>query len=1274
MKKTLTFFLLVFASTILLSQNDDRIAKTKTPLSDIPQIKMPAQDNEALLSAEMQRRGPGIAPRFAINIEVDISPKTHGTWETLANGKAVWRLRIFSEGAKSLNLGFTKYVMPRGGSLILYSPDYERVIGPFTPADNEGHEQLWTPVLEGEELVIEVQVPAGNKDLLALQLKYVNHDFMGFSQVVSGSCNLDVICGGADGWEIVDAYRDIIQSVAVISTGGGTFCTGFLVNNARQDCTPYFMTANHCGINNGNAPSLVTFWNFENSTCRQPNSPQSGVAGDGSMNDFNTGAIFRAGWGDSDFTLVELDDPVSETADAFFAGWSAEDFAPQDTVIGIHHPSTDEKRISFEFEPTYIGDYFGYDPNPNGNHIAIPDWDVGTTEGGSSGSPLFNNQKRVVGQLHGGGAACGNDQSDFYGWFHTSWEGGGTPTTRLKDWLDPDGTGIIVLDGRSQLQCSFFVAAAPSIVEICTPDEVEFEVIASENFEADVNLSVSNLPGGLTATFAQNPIAPGDTTTLTIGNTASIGPGTYNFSVDGTDGTNSNFSQLVLTTFGAVPQAANLIAPSDGATGTTTLPDFVWDNETGATYTLQVATDPAFADLVFTETGIAAGQLQSPLALMTTQQYYWRVVGSNVCGEGVMSPVFSFTTAAIFCAPLAAADLPIAISSVGTAAITSTIEVASGGLVDDLNVNNIEIAHTWVGDLRIELTSPSGTTIALLSNPSGGDCQEDDLLLNFDDAAANTYADLNAMCDGVPPAIMGTFQPFQALSGFAGEPVQGTWTLTVYDDVNEDGGSLDNWALEICSTIPNDFSVNPSAIALENCLADSASFTLFTGTAFDATSGVSLSANNLPAGATATFEPNPAAPGSEVNVTISGATETGVFDLEIVADDGANTGTAQVALMLQDVPSPPVANFPTPGGGGISLTPVFDWSASQNANYLLQVATDAGMDSVIFEGTSPEASLSLNDALEFCTQYYWQVSAENGCGSSGFGEVFSFTTEGDLTFAVSPSSLVSCNFGEAEIMLAIGECLDDAGVQLTAEGLPAGASVEFSANPAPAGAQVGVLINLNDVAPGAYTITIAGEDGANSVTETFDLQVEGSAAATSMFEPADGATDVSIEPTFVWEPGTGITNYQFELATDDNFTNIVFETIQAQATLVQPALLEGETLYFWRVTSFNECGGTTPAAFSFTTEITNAAHEVNGSSIEISPNPTGGLLQVKTSGTLQEAIDLTVYSINGIRLLESQLPVGKTDMVLDLSAFPSGIYLLKMKSGKSVQAERIILR
>ena len=74
-------------------------------------------------------------------------------------------------------------------------------------------------------------------------------------------------------------------------------------------------------------------------------------------------------------------------------------------------------------------------------------WDRGTTEGGSSGSPLFDQNKRVIGQLHGGVGQCTN-VNDWYGRLSTSWQGGGTSGSRLADFLDSLSTGAMTLDGR----------------------------------------------------------------------------------------------------------------------------------------------------------------------------------------------------------------------------------------------------------------------------------------------------------------------------------------------------------------------------------------------------------------------------------------------------------------------------------------------------------------------------------------------------------------------------------------------------------------------------------------------------------------------------------------------------------------------------------------------------------------------------------------------------------------------------------------------------------
>jgi hypothetical protein len=131
--------------------------------------------------------------------------------------------------------------------------------------------------------------------------------------------------------------------------GGIDFCSGTLINNARNDCTPYFLTAEHCSITTNNQSSVVVYWNYQNSTCREPGSNASGGIGNGLRNQFNSGAVIRADLQDSDFSLLELDDPIDPAFDLYFAGWSRE-FELPDSSVCIHHPGVEEKRISFDFD------------------------------------------------------------------------------------------------------------------------------------------------------------------------------------------------------------------------------------------------------------------------------------------------------------------------------------------------------------------------------------------------------------------------------------------------------------------------------------------------------------------------------------------------------------------------------------------------------------------------------------------------------------------------------------------------------------------------------------------------------------------------------------------------------------------------------------------------------------------------------------------------------------------------------------------------------------
>ena len=163
----------------------------------------------------------------------------------------------------------------------------------------------------------------------------------GKGRQLSGSCNVDVVCDGSDDSDYagIDGWRNEIPSVAGIATGGSVFCTGAMINNLRNDKTPYFLTAHHCGIDANAAASLVTYWNFETSSC--------GGTPDGELNQFTTGATHLSDNPDSDMTLLRLNQSPDNAFEVAYAGWdSRSDSSIASQEVCIHHPTGDEKRIS----------------------------------------------------------------------------------------------------------------------------------------------------------------------------------------------------------------------------------------------------------------------------------------------------------------------------------------------------------------------------------------------------------------------------------------------------------------------------------------------------------------------------------------------------------------------------------------------------------------------------------------------------------------------------------------------------------------------------------------------------------------------------------------------------------------------------------------------------------------------------------------------------------------------------------------------------------------
>jgi hypothetical protein len=550
-------------------------------LSAVPQVQVPLPNLAAVRTEDLERESQGQAPRFAIPNDVLISPATDGIWKDLDAKTRQWHLRITSAGALSLNLGFGAYYMPPGGQLWIYAADGSYALEPYTDFNNADHGELWTAAVLSDDIIVEVTIPRALEKELTLQLTSINVGYRGFGELAgdkAGSCEIDVICPSADGW------RNEIPAIGVISTGGSAFCTGFMVNNTAQNQTPYFMTAHHCGLTTSNAASLVVYWNFFSPTC--------GAHGGGSLSTYQSGSTLRADYATSDFTLVQLSQPPNSAWQVTFAGWDARDVQAS-SIVGIHHPNCDEKSISFSPNATFTSTYDSDTSPGDGTHLRV-NWlpaatNQGVTEPGSSGSPLFDQNHRVLGQLHGGASACGSsDMRDWYGRFYRSWTGGGTSSTRLSNWLDAGGTGILYVDTLNPYANGLQVTPSTGLSSIgdpggpFTPSSVDYTLHNAGT--TAFSYQVTKTQSWVSLTNASGSLAGGASVTVTVSinaNANALGIGGYADTVTFTNTTNhqGDTTRSVSLQVGAphVVYSWNM----DTNPGWTTLGSWAWGHPTG---------------------------------------------------------------------------------------------------------------------------------------------------------------------------------------------------------------------------------------------------------------------------------------------------------------------------------------------------------------------------------------------------------------------------------------------------------------------------------------------------------------------------------------------------------------------------------------------------------------------------------------------------------------------------------------------------------------------
>jgi len=521
MKKIILFFVFFIAVKSINAQIEEGgipVSFTKNlSFDDIPLFTTPLTDIAFLRTQDAVHDTIKDIPwRYGYVHDVNLSFED-GVYDYLPNGDRIWRINIASANAQTLNITFDKYKLDFGAKLFIYNEN--KILGAFTSKNNKEHGYLATTLIEGEQLIIELYEPKSTFGKNQLHISkvvngYRSLDYKNKLKGVgdSGDCNNNVICSVGDNW------RDQIRSVGILllqNNYSAGFCSGALINNTCNDGTPYFLTANHC-VDGQNPNTIVVGFNFESIDCSTDN-----WAGDNHTISGTTQLAVNAG---SDFALLELSSTPPANYNVFYAGWDHSTNISS-SQVAIHHPSGDLKKISFDTDAPTMSTY------SSALCWRIGDWDDGTTEGGSSGSPLFNQDGNIIGQLYGGSASCTSITNDFYGRFDISWDNGSGPTDELQSWLDSCNTGVEVLAGydpnevllNDDAMISFNYIPSTSycgekIAQIITVTNKGFNDITSFTFDYGLNGNLSNYNWQGTLTSNQSVEIDLDSLNLSSGN------------------------------------------------------------------------------------------------------------------------------------------------------------------------------------------------------------------------------------------------------------------------------------------------------------------------------------------------------------------------------------------------------------------------------------------------------------------------------------------------------------------------------------------------------------------------------------------------------------------------------------------------------------------------------------------------------------------------------------------------------------------------------------
>ncbi len=393
--------------------------------------------------------------KAGFSLKVDKNAQYAGNLVKWSNGEKSWIYKISVPDAPATGIILSNVDVPQNSMFFVYTPSKESYYKLSTNDIVSG--TLSSPIFAGETIIVEYVEKLGLSSSVmqgTFDIDEVVVIYNGYEAIVEGKdlgnseyCQVNINCSPeGDDWT---REKRGVARILFREDSDWYWCSGTLVNNTSLDRSPLFLTADHCGGSASESDHAVWkfYFNYERPGCENTGTPP---------NNLITGCTLKARGAldnGSDFQLVLLSSTPPNSWNPYYNGWDRSTSASS-SGVSIHHPSGDAKKIS-----TYTTSLSSANPTIDGDMMAPSSaWRVtwtattnghGVTEGGSSGSPIFNSSGRVVGTLSGGSSMCSTPTyPDYYGKFSYHWESNGTTdASQLKPWLDPLGTDPLYLAG-----------------------------------------------------------------------------------------------------------------------------------------------------------------------------------------------------------------------------------------------------------------------------------------------------------------------------------------------------------------------------------------------------------------------------------------------------------------------------------------------------------------------------------------------------------------------------------------------------------------------------------------------------------------------------------------------------------------------------------------------------------------------------------------------------------------------------------------------------------